>query len=113
MTVKRRVKRLEDDIGKACPYHYLIVYSQTDRVDADGFDIPDETENEALARTLKEKGLTMDQIGLASFFGGDRGCYDKRYCADNVDIRDMAGADVWNGIIEQAAKNITLVHKEN
>ncbi len=101
MTVKRRVKKLEESIGGQSALHYLIVVGEDD-----------ESREAALARTLEEKGLAMADIGRATFFGSKLGSEDRVYHED-VPARDLIGGDVWKGLIKDAAVNLSLDPSNN
>jgi len=94
MTVKRRVKKLEEAIGGTSKLHYLIVCAGKD-----------ESRDEALARTLKAKRLTIENVGRAMLFGGKCGPETVIYREDipaNQLISEL------KNIIKTAGENISL-----
>jgi len=94
MTVKRRVKKLEESIGGTSKLHHLIVCAGKD-----------ESRDEALKRTLKAKGLSMADVGRAMFFGGKRGPETVIY---REDIPANQLTCELKNVIKMAGENITL-----
>jgi len=94
MTVKRRVKKLEESIGGTSAMHFLIVCAGKD-----------ESRDEALQRTLDANGITISDVGRALFFGGKRAPEDIVYREDipaNQLISEL------KDIIKRAGQRITL-----
>ena len=92
--MKRRLKKLEEVFGITSAMHFLIVCAGKD-----------ESRDEALARTLKAKGITMEEVGRALFLGGKRAPEEVIY---REDIPESHLISELKDIIKKAGENITL-----
>jgi len=101
MTVKRRVRKLENELGAKSNLHFLMVYARNANADE-----PPETQAQALKRLIHEKGLIESDLGVVIFFGGESGCTEKRFCSDAVKPHDLIGYEELGRAIELAGKNI-------
>jgi len=96
MTVKRRVKKLEDELGGTSNMHYLIVFGGGN-----------ESREAALERTLKAKDLTIENVGRVSYIAFDTGPDEVIYHPE-IPRKDLIGGDALKEIIKGASVNITL-----
>jgi hypothetical protein len=95
MTVKRRVKKLEETIGGTSDLYYVYVFT------GEG-----ETREQALERTLKDQGLTMADVGRAAFFDHEQP--DTIIYRPDIPADSLLGREVLTNLIKAAAEKTTL-----
>jgi len=96
MTVKRRVQKLENEIGGISALHYLLVVGGGD-----------ETREQVLERKLKQTGLKLDEVGMVSYIGFGEGPDEEVYHPETP-RKDLIGGDIWQEIIKAASDTLSL-----